>query len=61
MDVDKEYIVVMVDMLQMESVEYFTARTKAIKYANEMKYAFESICVKEIDYKNKTEEIIWEV
>lgn len=57
---DKEYAVVMVDILHMESIEYFTARTKAIKYAEEMKYAFESICVKEIDYKNKTEEIIWE-
>lgn len=59
MDVDKEYIVIMLDITDTETYEYFTNKRKALKYAQEYKYAYQSIAVKEVDYVNDEEEIIW--
>lgn len=59
MDVDKEYIVIMLDITDTETYEYFTNKRKALKYAQQYRYAYKSIAVKEVDYVNDEEEIIW--
>ena len=60
MDVPVEYVVIMLDITDTETYEYFTDKRKALKYAREYRYAYKAIAVKEIDYINKTEQIIWE-
>lgn len=60
MDVSIEYVVIMLDITDTETYEYFTDKRKALKYAREYRYAYKSIAVKEVDYINNEEEIIWE-
>lgn len=55
-----EYIVIMLDCLDIESYEYFTNKQKAIKYAKEMSKEYSGVCVKMVDYEENTEEFIWE-
>ena len=60
MDLEREYIVIMLDNNNYESYEYFDNEEESIKYAESVKDEYMGVAVKEIDNEEDTEEIIWE-
>ena len=60
MDLEREYIVIMLDDNNYESYEYFDNEEESIEYAESVKDEYIGVAVKEIDNEEDTEEIIWE-
>lgn len=60
MDLEREYIVIMLDDNNYESYEYFDNEEESIEYAESVKDEYIGVAVKEIDSEEDTEEIIWE-
>lgn len=60
MDLEREYIVIMLDDNNYETYEYFDNEEESIEYAESVKDEYIGVAVKEIDNEEDTEEIIWE-
>lgn len=60
MDLKREYIVIMLDENNHETYEYFSNKEKSIEYAKSVESEYKGVVIKEVDYEENTEEIIWE-
>ena len=57
---DKEYVVIMVEDDDTEIYSYFDNENDSIEFAKKMLKEYKCIGIKLVDYKDNTEEIIWE-
>lgn len=60
MDLEREYIVIMLDDNDHETYEYFDNEEESIEYAKKYVNEYKGIAIKEVDHEEDYEEIIWE-
>lgn len=60
MDLEREYIVIMIEDDDTEIYEYFDNEEESIEYAKSVESEYKGVGIKEVDYEEDTEEIIWE-
>lgn len=60
MDLNIEYVVIMVEEDGYEVYEYFEDWDKCIKYAESIACDYVAVAIKKVDYIENIEEIVWE-